>query len=437
MCKIFENKIVINIESKKLGLMEKWLRLNSNLTIEQAAKCLNVSKGNLSEVENGKRGLKNEVFSRFIDRFYPNFDYNWSLPEEAEIKLDELFHAFAYWDSSEEDQIEKWVTENRNRLLNSFACMYLIIFETYFSYRKSLDWNDVEVLNSSEVFLQYFSPDIRSFLLFNKGYMYLENRTGIDPKKSALVIEIFEAALKEMDGRRWPQLEGIIRQNLAGAASQDISFQHAVNIIERAESIFIREFNFLRLAAASNNKAVYFSYLGQNEKAIEIIDKLILNKNTFSDQKFHYLALSNKALFLTLGGYFDEAVKFIQDHKHEMNPKYPRNFILEPYCLLRISDEKACLMAIKSYQNCSLSEDDELFYALIKAMISQNSDRVEKAKKKMFTVCRYMKNWGMMFVMLQALAYFYKQTCQSDRLAEVYEWQAMLHKHQIPEINEL
>lgn len=267
--------------------------------------------------------------------------------------------------------------------------------------------------------------------------MYLENRTGIDPKKSALVIEIFEAALKEMDGRRWPQLEGIIRQNLAGAASQDISFQHAVNIIERAESIFIREFNFLRLAAASNNKAVYFSYLGQNEKAIEIIDKLILNKNTFSDQKFHYLALSNKALFLTLGGYFDEAVKFIQDHKHEMNPKYPRNFILEPYCLLRISDEKACLMAIKSYQNCSLSEDDELFYALIKAMISQNSDRVEKAKKKMFTVCRYMKNWGMMFVMLQALAYFYNQTCQSDRLAEVYEWQAMLHKHQIPEINEL
>ncbi len=138
-----------------------------------------------------------------------------------------------------------------------------------------------------------------------------------------------------------------------------------------------------------------------------------------------------------LWGHFKRALQFIKSHKCELNPKRPRNFILEPYCLLRVGDEKACLAAIKSYQNCLLGEDDEAFYGLVKAIISKNPDRVEKAKMKMFLVCGRMKNWGMMLVMLQALAYFYKQTGQSDRLVEVYEWQAGLHNHQMPDICEL
>ncbi len=145
----------------------------------------------------------------------------------------------------------------------------------------------------------------------------------------------------------------------------------------------------------------------------------------------------NKIISLVGWSHFNEALQFIHDHKSEINPKCPDNFTLEPYCLLRVGEEKACLAAIKSYRNYSLGEEDETFYTLIKAIISKNSDRVEKAKVKMFLVCGRMKNWGMMLVMLQALAYFYKQTGQSDRLVEVYEWQAGLHNHQMPDICEL
>ena len=70
MNQLFENKTLANIEPKKLGLIERRLRMSSNLTIEQTAKCLNISRGNLCEIENGKRGLKDEVFLKFIDLFW-------------------------------------------------------------------------------------------------------------------------------------------------------------------------------------------------------------------------------------------------------------------------------------------------------------------------------------------------------------------------------
>ncbi len=434
MIKMFENKTVVNTKSNKLGLIEKRLRMSSNLTIEQVANYLNVSKGNLSEIENGKRILKEEMFFKFIHRFYPNFDLSWSIVEETEKQLDKLFYALAYWDSKQEDDVEKWMVENREHLLNSFACIYLTVLETYFSYRRSLNREDVDVLNSSEDFIQYLSPDIRALLLFNKGYMYMKNRIPTDLEKNTQAIRIFETALKEMDGKRWSQLEGVIKANLASAIAKDLSFQQAFNIAEQAKSIFIKEANFLRLAGMYNNQAVYLSNFGQYERAIEIVNKLILNKNTFRDKNIYDLGISNKILFLIEWGHFDEALQFIQDHRAEFSPRHPDNFIFEPYCLLRMGEEKACLIMIQSYRKFALGEEDEAFYALIKAVLSRNSDRVEKAKIKMYLVCRRMKNWGMMQVMLQTLAYFYKQTYQSGRLAEVYEWQIMLHNHQIPDL---
>lgn len=437
MAKMFENKIVANNKFNKLGLIEKRLRMCSNLTIEQAASYLNISKGYLSEIENGKRILKEETFFKFIHHFYPDFDLSWSIVEETENQLDQLFYALAYWNSKQEDDVEKWMVENRGYLLNSFACIYLAVLETYFSYRRSLNRDDVDTINSSEDFVQYLSPDIRALLLFNKGYMYMKSRIPTAPEKSAQAIRIFETALKEMDGKRWPQLEGIIKANLATAVAKDISFQQAFKIAEQAKSIFIEEGNFLRMAAIYNNQAVYLNNIGQYERAIEIIDKLLLNKSVFKDEKVYRLAVMNKILSLIEWGHFNEALQFIHDHKSEMDPKCPDNFTLEPYCLLRAGKEKACLAAIKLYQNSSLGEEDEVFYALIKAVISENFNRVEKAKAKMFSVCCRMKNWGMMLVMLQALAYFYKQTHQSDRLIEIYEWQAMLHNHQMPSICEM
>lgn len=431
MTKVFENKTDNGTEFKKLGLVERKLRVSRNLTIEQTAKALNISKGNLCEIESGKRRLKKETFLMFITLFSPTFDFSESLVEEAEAKLDELVTALLYRNREREDLIENWMIKNRNRLLNSFACLYLIVFETYFYYRRSISHSEAEILKSSEDFIQYFSPDIRAFLLFNKGYKY--KKLGM----SSQAIELFEMAIHEMNGKRWPQLKGVIQHNLAGVIALDVSFQQAFDLADEAETLFLKGANFPRVISCYNNKANFLCLMGQYDRASSYSDKIILNKDTFKDMSTYNLAVSNRIMIETLKGDFKKALQFISVHKDEIDPRQPRNFILEPYCLLQTRNEKECLKSIRLYKDYNIGEDDEVFYSLIRAVISKKADRVEKAKSKMFRVCHRMKNWGMMLVMFQAVTIYYKENCQNDRLVKLYELQTSFYKHQIPSILEM
>ena len=122
-----------------------------------------------------------------------------------------------------------------------------------------------------------------------------------------------------------------------------------------------------------------------------------------------------------------------EPHKSEFNSRHPGNFILEPYSLLRLKDYKGCLKSIKSYKDCTLSEDDEAFYILIKAVIRNREDRIEKEKAKMFSICYRTANWAMALLTLHLLIYHYKETKQNDHLVEIYEQQTMLYNHQMPD----
>lgn len=52
-------------EKQGLGYFEKYLRLKMGYSIENVAKDIGISKGNLSEIENGKRVMRFELFNNF------------------------------------------------------------------------------------------------------------------------------------------------------------------------------------------------------------------------------------------------------------------------------------------------------------------------------------------------------------------------------------
>lgn len=426
---IFENEFIKNIDPKTLGLVEKSLRLSRNLTIEQTANCLNISRGNLCEIENGKRNLKPDVFVKFVHRFFKDFNFGYALVEKAEKKLDELFNAFAYRDYEAEGEVEKWIEQNRAHLRNSLACLYLTVFEVYFYYRKPMDKEDVEKLKNAKDFIPYFSPDVRAFLLFCEGYMY---QKGGDGQRT---IELYGDALHQMDGWKWPQLEGIIKQNLACLAYQEVSFYEPYELICRAEELYLQEANFLRVFNAWNNKAVYLAMTGNFKKSIVLLDKVLLNRRTFRDNLICRQAVSNKIFVLTLSEQFMDALEFIKQEKSELNPRHPGNFILEPYCLFRLGENQKCLEAIKEYENYQLCEEDEVLYALLKAMINQNSSRIEKMKNRMYLICSREKNWGMLAVLSLLMIDHYTKTGQTQLLVDAYEQKTRIFNHQLPVIH--
>ena len=426
---IFENKFTENIDPKTLGLVEKCLRLSRNLTIEQTANCLNISRGNLCEIENGKRNLKPDVFVKFVHRFFKDFNFDYALVEEAEEKLDELFNAFAYRDYEAEGEVEKWIEQNRAYLRNSLACLYLTVFEVYFYYRKPMDKEDAENLKSAQDFIPYFSPDCRGFLLYCIGYLY-EAHTEWNQ-----AIEFYKEALVQMDGKKWPQLQGIIKQSLAYTIYQESSFFEPYELISQAEEFFLQEANFLRVLGVYNNKAIYLYMTGNFKKAIFYLDKVLLNKGILRDDRVYYEAVSNKIFALILSEHFSDALQLIGHRKSELNPRCPNNFMLEPYCLFRLGENQKCLESIKEYEHYQLCEEDEALYALLKSMINQNSARIEKMKNRMYSICSREKNWGMLAVLSLLMIDHYKKSEQTELLVDAYEQKTRIFNHQLPVIH--
>lgn len=77
-----------------LGFIEKRLRRKMDLSLDNISKDLKISKGNLSEAENGKRILREGVFQDFLDLYNINFDFDPSLMNETEQLLQELMEAY-------------------------------------------------------------------------------------------------------------------------------------------------------------------------------------------------------------------------------------------------------------------------------------------------------------------------------------------------------
>lgn len=71
-------------ESKiNFGVRFKMVRMAQKLTLTKLAKMLNLSPGYLSEVENGKKAMSQELFYSLIEKL--NINLNWLLTGEGEM----------------------------------------------------------------------------------------------------------------------------------------------------------------------------------------------------------------------------------------------------------------------------------------------------------------------------------------------------------------
>lgn len=93
-----------------LGFIEKILRKKHGFSLDNVSKDLKISKGNLSEMENGRRFLKQTLFCQFVEQYKINFDFDLGLLKEAEQLLQELMELIHI------KMLKKNVRSNRNSL---------------------------------------------------------------------------------------------------------------------------------------------------------------------------------------------------------------------------------------------------------------------------------------------------------------------------------
>lgn len=79
-----------------------------------------------------------------------------------------------------------------------------------------------------------------------------------------------------------------------------------------------------------------------------------------------------------------------------------------------------------------LESDDKALFALLKAILRENSARIEAAKQKMLRICCRQKNWLMLMVLYQLLIDYYKSVNDLELLVDAYEGNNKVLRHQLP-----
>ena len=125
------------VKAELLGLFEKKLRTEMGLSIDNVSSDLKISKGNLSDAENGKRQFKEPLFHRFLKYYDITFDFDPALPNTIKNELNHLVEAFTYRNIEQECLIIERTNKTRLTYNNSLASLYLMLIDLFSTLRVS------------------------------------------------------------------------------------------------------------------------------------------------------------------------------------------------------------------------------------------------------------------------------------------------------------
>ncbi len=415
--------------TKSLGFIEKRIRKKQGLSLENVSKDLKISKGNLSEIENGRRPLNEALFRQFVERYKINFDFDLGLLNEIEQLLQELMEAYTYKNFEKERQITRNYNLERDKYEYSFGCLYLPFLDVFLTNEKQPNQLSVDEYNAFSEVLEYFPayvPDEKALFLYIKAFTARKNG---DLKKA---LSDHLKAIETLNGKKWPQLEGIIKMNYAIEIAASQSFFAAYLIGQEAQEIFSKYENYVRSLMCSFNQANYLICLQEYAEVKDILNRVLLSQKLFTGYDFHKLAVSIMILALVMEEEFEQAIQFSKEYPIDDEERYIGNRSLLPYCYYRLGELDQCLLSMAELSQEALTRDDKAFHSILKAILEKDKVGVEAAKQKMIRICCKQLNWAMLMIMYQLLICYYKAENEKDLLIDAYECKDKVCRHILP-----
>ena len=413
-----------------LGLFEKWLRKSYGYSLENVAHDIEISKSFLSDAEKGRRVLKPEIFSRFLEQYKIDFSVNKLSIDKAKSLLDAFVSAWIDRDLVDEEKTKRELAINRPALQNSLGCLYLLLIDIFLSVHLYAQPSDVQVnsfLEEIENYLPLFSQDEQALISFLKGFEVMKK------KKYQAALDHYEKALRILDGKQWPELEGIIKFHLAHVLGATVSFFQAYKTVQEARSIFVNHNNHIRMLFCDNNSASYLISMHEFEVAKNCIHNMQrCQKRWFHDGLTYSNTTTLMIIALTLEEKFEHAIEFARDHPFPIENGFIGNLSLIPYCYYRLEQNEECLKSIEDLSKEKPTDDDRALFEILKRILNQDSKGIENAKIKMMQICVRQKNWCMLMVLYQLMIAYYESKNEVELLNDAYRQQARIYRHQLP-----
>ena len=414
---------------KYIGFIEKNIRLKKGLSLDNVSHDLKISKGNLSDSENGKKLMRETIFKRFLDYYGIEFCFDRCLLDEIRRLLGNLMDAYIYKNRVKEAQVLEQFIQRQSVYEYSFGCLYVPLFIMMSSRAKepsSLSKIETRAYDEIDEYTPVFNNDETALILYLKAFQ-AGKRRAFDQS-----VKYYAMALDSFNGRLWPQLEGIIKLNYAKSLTIASSYYDGYLSAKEAHDLFVKHGNYVRALTCFNNLANYLLCLQSFSAAKTCSEKVLLSMASFTEDSLYRHAVTTMLIILTLEGSFEEAIQFAKDHPVDWSDGFVGNLILIPYCYYRLGQKECCLKEMEKFDPDLLESDDKALFALLKAILRENSAKIEAAKQKMLRICCRQKNWLMLMVLYQLLIDYYKSVNDLELLADAYEGNSKVLRHQLP-----
>ena len=389
------------------------MRKKLGYSLENVSRDLYISKGSLSEMENGIRPMKKELFDRFLSTYDMEFSEDFCFVAKLKEVLSEEVDAFLWLDKNKQKKVRERFQKIKEKAEKSYACFL----------EKLIDYFEQVVLdheNGSDLFNELFevqtcfSNDERALLFMIRG---IEGRWNLTLRTMEAD---FERALRLADERELSGLKALIGYyQIYELQRKRISFAAQERCIEVRKQ-FHAMHNYLRALYLDNLEALGLSYLRAYESAYSRLQTLLKNIEYAKDEYLHFCVAQNAILVLCVMGRFSEALALMQKEKSTFQYGLS-NFVFAPYCLYRLGRKEQTIATIRELEPYIVELDDRLLNDMVMAAFAQDRESFFKAATRLLALDQKRRLLENVDIDFQFIIHFCREMGLKEELIEAQD----------------
>lgn len=393
------------------GLYTRLIRRSLGYSLDNASKDLHMSKGNLSEMENGIRPMRHEVFHSFLQTYHLPFREDPSLMQVARSLLCELFDFNLRFDDDTVALIEKKYERMRGTLLNSFAHFHVLLIDYFLEVVIHLH-TDPQAFDQLILINACLQNDEQALIYFIRGMEYrLQRRYDLQD-------EAFRKALDLVDEKLLFGLRPLINYYQVQVLTRNANPFEAYVLCGRTRKAFYNMHNYIRALYLDNAEALCLMSCRQYPSALQQLDTMLDNIHFVRDPFLYFCVVQNRILMLTLMDEFEQALETAREGRSIFSAGGLESFALCAYSLYMLGRNEEALRAIVQMKPYAREEEQRLLFRCIQCAV-EKPDQLEQTAERMFDICGRIPNYELMELTYKLMIRYYLLNSQQEKLLDI------------------
>ncbi len=395
------------------GFFEKRKRKELGYSLENVSKDLFMSKGNLSEMENGIRMMKKDVFDRFLHQYDIQFDTDLNRFFEMKEILAQIVDCFLRFDDRKQEKVRERFEALEGSWKNTYGCFVGELIQYFIQVVMDHQKGD-EMFRSLVLIENCLSNDEKALLYMVRG---MEGRWNL---RLGNMERFFEKALEFVDEKELFGLEALIGYYQIGEKIREHATIEVYGLCESVRKTFYQQHNYIRALYLDNLEGLCVFRIHQLKDAYMRFEALLSNMEYVDDPYLRFCVVQNAVLVLCVMKKYRQALEWMKKEKATFSCGLS-NFLFAPYCFYMMNERATAWRTLEEIKPYVKDESDRLALKMVEYALEKNCDAFFESARRLLAFDQKYRNQENIELTYQFLIHFCKETGLDAKRMEIQE----------------